>query len=129
MIGSGQAPAGSSTDTESFAAAFTVHAGADGQQSLTYGLSITNATTNLVDSVTNSTVLLKQVSATEVDGYVTIGGVDTTVFKLTVNGTGSVTMEIDRGVKGGLGRREHRQQRGHDAWRQPGGADGDGDRQ
>ncbi|WGR92987.1 DUF5801 domain-containing protein [Bradyrhizobium sp. ISRA435] len=99
VIGSGQAPAGSSTDTESFAAAFTVHAGADGQQSLTYGLSITNATTNLVDSVTNSTVLLKQVSATEVDGYVTIGGVDTTVFKLTVNGTGSVTMEIDRGVK------------------------------
>src|SRR5262249_549887 len=84
----------------SFAGAFKVTPGADGQKSLSYGLSAVNGTaTNLVDSATGSTVLLKQVSTTEVDGYVKIGGVDTTVFKLTVDGAGSVTRESDRGGK------------------------------
>jgi VCBS repeat-containing protein len=101
-IGSGAAPAGSATASASFASAFHIVGGADGAASVAYGLHIDNATTNLVDSVSGQTVTLLTHGANEVDGVVTLAGVQTTVFKLTVNAsTGQVGMEIDRGVKEG----------------------------
>src|SRR5262249_12748211 len=97
-IGSQQLPTGSNTDTEAFSGVFTVTPGADGQKALGYSLHIDNATTNLTDAASNQTVTLVAVSSTEVDGVVMINNVQTKVFALTVDSTGHVTMEIDRGV-------------------------------
>ncbi len=85
VIGSGQAPLGTQTDTHSFSGDFNVTAGADGEQSLAYALTITHATTNLVDSITGQTVTLVQNGSNEVDGVVTISGQQVDVFKLTVD--------------------------------------------
>ncbi len=99
VIGSGQAPLGTQTDTHSFSGDFNVvTAGADGEQSLAYALTITHATTNLVDSITGQTVTLVQNGSNEVDGVVTISGQQVDVFKLTVDSSGDVKVEIDRGV-------------------------------
>src|SRR6202043_1471540 len=57
---------GHSLDTEAFAASFTVNAPA-GVQSITYALTINNATTNLIDSTSDTVVTLHQNGATEVD--------------------------------------------------------------
>src|SRR6185437_2048642 len=97
-IGSGQTPLGTQSASASFASLFHVAPGADGQSGSTaYSLHMDSATTTLVDSVSGQAVKLVQVSATEVDGVTATSNL--TVFKLTVNAsTGSVSMEIDRGV-------------------------------
>src|SRR6185437_1313142 len=96
-IGSGQTPLGVQTASASFASLFHVTNGADGAAAPAYSLHVDNATTTLVDSVSGQAVVLVQVSATEVDGVTASSNL--TVFKLTVNGaTGSVSMEVDRGV-------------------------------
>ncbi|WP_461347686.1 DUF5801 repeats-in-toxin domain-containing protein [Bradyrhizobium sp. USDA 4451] len=93
---------GHALDTESFAGAFTVKTGADGQQSLTYALSIANngVATNLIDSASGLGVVLDQ-SGNTISGYV--AGHENQaawlVFTLTVNpATGSVTLTQDRAV-------------------------------
>ncbi|TPI18660.1 hypothetical protein FJW08_32240, partial [Mesorhizobium sp. B3-2-1] len=87
-----------------FAANFAVTPGADGQSGSTaYSLTINNSTTTLVDSLTGQTVHLVANGAGEVDGYVTISGVQTNVFTLTVDATGKVTMTELRGVHEGSG--------------------------
>src|SRR5882724_1751993 len=101
-IGSHTGPAGSNIDTEASAASFTVTAPA-GVQSLTFALTINNATTNLIDSVSGQVVHLVQNGAGEVDGVVTINNVQTNVFTLTVDGTGHVTLTDLRGVHQGAG--------------------------
>lgn len=57
--GSGTGPAGSNIDTEAFAPVFKIDAPA-GVKSLTYALTINNATTNLIDSVSGQVVHLVQ---------------------------------------------------------------------
>src|SRR6266404_3577650 len=101
-VGSHTGPAGSSIDTEAAAASFTVSALA-GVQSLTFALTINNATTNLIDSVSGQVVHLVQNGAGEVDGVVTINNVQTNVFTLTVDGAGQVTLTDLRGVHQGTG--------------------------
>ncbi|WP_292593349.1 DUF5801 repeats-in-toxin domain-containing protein, partial [Mesorhizobium sp.] len=84
---------GGNVATGDFSANFAVIAGADGQSgSVAYSLTIGNTTTNLVDAKTGQTVMLAQNGAGEVDGYVTINGVQTNVFTLTVDASGHVTM-------------------------------------
>ncbi|RWM06559.1 MAG: type I secretion C-terminal target domain-containing protein, partial [Mesorhizobium sp.] len=91
---------GGNVATGDFSANFAVIAGADGQSgSVAYSLTIGNTTTNLVDAKTGQTVMLAQNGAGEVDGYVTINGVQTNVFTLTVDASGHVTMTELRGVK------------------------------
>ena len=97
VIGSHQGPAGSNIDTETFAIVFTATV-PGGQKSLTYALTINNETTNLIDSVSGEVVHLVQKGAGEVDGVVTIQGVETTVFTLTVDANGHITMTELRGV-------------------------------
>src|SRR5580698_4786404 len=97
VIGSHQGPAGSNIDTETFAPVFTITV-PGGQKSLDYSLTIGNATTNLIDSVSGQVVRLVANGAGEVDGVVTIGGVQTTVFTLTVDTTGHITMTELRAV-------------------------------
>ena len=99
-IGSHVAVAGSpnsNVDTETFAASFTVNAPA-GVQSITYALTINNATTNLINSVSGQTVTLVSKGGGEVDGVVTIAGKQTEVFTLTVDSTGHITLTELRGV-------------------------------
>ena len=97
VIGSQQGPAGSNVATETFAPVFTVTT-QTGVQSETFGLTIGNATTNLIDSVSGQIVHLVQIGAGEVDGVVTVGGVQTTVFTLAVDTTGHITMTELRAV-------------------------------
>ncbi|WP_244064173.1 DUF5801 repeats-in-toxin domain-containing protein, partial [Bradyrhizobium sp. Ce-3] len=93
---------GHTLDTESFAGAFTVVSGADGQQSLSYALSIAaNGTaTNLIDSASGLGVVLDQ-SGNTISGYVTghENQAAWLVFTLTVDpATGNVTLTQDRAV-------------------------------
>ncbi|MER8373268.1 DUF5801 repeats-in-toxin domain-containing protein, partial [Mesorhizobium sp. M1406] len=101
IAGSGTGPAGLTTDTQNFAGVFTVVQGADGATT-SYGLSISapGVTTNLIDSATNTAVVLTQ-SGNTVSGYVTghSGDAAFLVFTLSVNtATGAVTLTQDRAV-------------------------------
>ena len=99
-IGSQVVVAGSPTSniaTQPFAASFTVNAPA-GVQSIAYALTISNATTNLIDSFSGQVVHLVQNGTGEVDGVVTINNVQTAVFTLALDGTGHVTMTELRAV-------------------------------
>ncbi|MGH6710170.1 MAG: DUF5801 repeats-in-toxin domain-containing protein, partial [Bradyrhizobium sp.] len=95
IAGSGQAPAGSTVATG--LVPFTIDAPA-GQQSLAFALSINNPTTNLIDSATGQVVTLVQKGSGEVDGVVTSNGVQTSVFTLTDNGAGQLTLTDLRAV-------------------------------
>src|SRR5260370_82815 len=101
----GTGPAGSNIATGAFGADFTVVAGADGQKGATaYSLTLSNGlsseATTLVDSKTSGAVHLEQTSATEIDAKDAAGD---TVFTLTVDGNGKVTMTDLRGVHEGTG--------------------------
>ncbi|MBB6411991.1 DUF5801 repeats-in-toxin domain-containing protein, partial [Mesorhizobium sangaii] len=101
IAGSGVGPAGSATDTQNFAGVFTAVQGADGATT-SYGLSISapGVTTNLIDSATNTAVVLTQ-SGNTVSGYVSghSGDVAFLVFTLSTNtATGAVTLTQDRAV-------------------------------
>ncbi|MBR1280147.1 DUF5801 repeats-in-toxin domain-containing protein [Bradyrhizobium sp. AUGA SZCCT0283] len=95
VAGSGQAPLGVTVATG--LVPFTVDAPA-GQQSLTFALNINNATTNLIDTATGQVVTLVQNGSGEVDGVVTINGAQISVFTLTVDGTGQLTLTDLRAV-------------------------------
>src|SRR5438552_3950872 len=74
--GSGQGPFTFKVfDTEAFAASFTVTADPSVQFSVTYALTINNATTNLIDSVSGQVVHLVPNGTGEVDGVVTINNI------------------------------------------------------
>jgi hypothetical protein len=99
-IGSGQGPATfSNIASEAFAASFTVTADPSVQFSVTYALTLNGGAssllTTLVDSKSNTAVTLFQISPTEIDARNAGGDL---VFRLTVDGTGHVTMEALRGV-------------------------------
>ncbi|RAZ81642.1 hypothetical protein DPM33_35715, partial [Mesorhizobium hawassense] len=83
--GSGTGPAGSTTDTQSFAGAFTVVQGADGATTA-YSVSLSGSASNLIDSATGQAVVLSQ-SGNTVSGYVTGHSGDPAflVFTLSVN--------------------------------------------
>ncbi|OBQ62599.1 hypothetical protein A8146_15855 [Mesorhizobium loti] len=92
---------GGNVSSGNFAANFVVTPGADGQSGSTaYSLTINNSTTTLVDSLTGTPVTLVQNGAGEVDGK---DGLGHTVFTLTVDATGKVTMTELRGVHQGSG--------------------------
>ncbi|QKD19394.1 calcium-binding protein [Mesorhizobium sp. NZP2077] len=96
VIGSGTGAVGSNVSSGNFAANFAVTPGADGQSGSTaYSLTINNSTTTLVDSLTGTPVTLVQNGAGEVDGK---DGLGHTVFTLTVDAAGVVTMTELRGV-------------------------------
>ncbi|MCP3400927.1 DUF5801 repeats-in-toxin domain-containing protein [Bradyrhizobium sp. CCGB20] len=95
--GSTTGPAGSSISTQALQAVFTVNSQI-GLQSLTYVLKVDNPNTNLIDSLSGKPVVLVQNGTGEVDGVVTIDGQQVTVFTLTVNGNGLITMTDLRGV-------------------------------
>jgi len=97
VIGSQTGPAGSNIAAELFAPVFTVTT-QTGVKSETFALTIGNSTTNLIDSVSGQVVHLVQIGAGEVDGVVTVGGVQTTVFTLAVDTTGHITMTELRAV-------------------------------
>ncbi|CDX14375.1 putative Outer membrane adhesin like proteiin [Mesorhizobium sp. ORS 3324] len=97
--GSHTGAAGSTTDTESFAGAFTVVQGADGATT-SYSVSLSGSASNLIDSATGLAVVLTQ-SGNTVSGYVTghSGDPSFLVFTLSVNAaTGDVTLTQDRAV-------------------------------
>ena len=105
VVGSGTGPAGSNVATGAFGADFTVVAGADGQNGATaYTLTLNNGlsseATTLIDSKTGGAVTLVQISPTEVDAR---DAASDTVFTLTVNAAGQVTMTDLRGVHEGSG--------------------------
>ena len=102
VIGSQQGPPASNIGTGTFTPVFTVTAPA-GIQSETFALKIgdgttTNLITNLIDSVSGQLVHLVQNGAGEVDGVVTVGGVQTTVFTLALDSAGHITMTELRAV-------------------------------
>ena len=71
-----------------------------GVRSETFELTIGNATTNLIESISGQIVHLVQIGAGEVDGVVAVQGVQTTVFTLAVDTTGHITMTELRAVRG-----------------------------
>ncbi len=90
-------------NSASFAGLFsaTKDAGTDGEQShdIDYSLDVksSNVDSGLVDTATGDNVLLK-VDAGQVVGYVTIAGVETTVFTVSVDNVGNVTLDQKRAV-------------------------------
>jgi T1SS-143 domain-containing protein len=97
VVGSLQLPAGSTVAVADYSTVFAITAPA-GVASQTYALTATGTASNLIDSGTGQTVVLVQKGAGEVDGIVTIEGVAVTVFTLTVDAAGHVTMTDLRAV-------------------------------
>ncbi|MBR0822287.1 DUF5801 repeats-in-toxin domain-containing protein, partial [Bradyrhizobium liaoningense] len=95
-VGSTTGPAGSSISTQTLQTVFTVNS--QFGVSVTYALKVDNPNTNLIDSLSGKPVVLVQNGAGEVDGVVTINGQQVTVFTLTVDGNGLITMTDLRGV-------------------------------
>ncbi|WP_165920191.1 DUF5801 repeats-in-toxin domain-containing protein, partial [Chthoniobacter flavus] len=100
--GSGTGPAGSTTDTEAFAGAFTHVNGADGA-SISYGLSVSasGVDSGLIDSLTGNHVFLFLESGTVVAREGTTSATAATgpiEFTLSVDGSGNVTATLDRSV-------------------------------
>ncbi|MBD9484678.1 retention module-containing protein [Pseudomonas sp. PDM14] len=79
----------------SFSGVFNVQPGADGLQSLTYSLSVQNADSGLVDTVTNQAVLLSVVGGV-IQGRT--AGSDELVFTVSVDATGKVTLDQSRSI-------------------------------
>jgi hypothetical protein len=91
---------GGNAGPTSFAGLFNVSYGADGpaaSNSIVYSLGINAGSSGLVDTLTNQAVLLKVVAGV-VHGYVTISGVDTDVFTISVNSSGEVTLDQMRAI-------------------------------
>ena len=79
---------------QNFAGSFTINAPAD-VQSVTYGLTIKNSTTNLIDVATGQFVRLVPNGSGRIDGVITDNNNhQITVFTLTVDGSGTVTFEV-----------------------------------
>jgi T1SS-143 domain-containing protein len=97
VVGSLQLPAGSSVAVADYSTVFAVTA-PGGVASQTYALTATGTVSNLIDTGTGQTVVLVQKGAGEVDGIVTIEGATVTVFTLTVDAAGHVTMTDLRAV-------------------------------
>ena len=95
--GSTTGPAASNINTQDLKVVFTVDSQI-GLQSLTYALNVDNPNTNLIDSLSGQPVVLVQKGPSEVDGVVTIDGKQVTVFTLTLDGNGHITMTDLRGV-------------------------------
>ncbi|MGX8009504.1 Ig-like domain-containing protein [Mesorhizobium sp. ORM8.1] len=96
--GSHTGPAGSTTDTLSFAGIFTVVPGS-GTPAISYGLSVTSQgeTSNLIDSATGEAVVLV-LNGNTVEAHVGDAG-GALVFTMSVNtATGVVTLTQDRAV-------------------------------
>ncbi len=95
MIGSQQLPSGSNVASADFSHQFFVNAGVDGEKSLTYALTLNNAATGLIDSLTGTAVTLHSVDATHIQA---LDGNNDMVFTLTVDSGGVVTLTDLRGV-------------------------------
>ncbi|WP_027556311.1 DUF5801 repeats-in-toxin domain-containing protein, partial [Bradyrhizobium sp. Cp5.3] len=95
--GSTTGASGSNVDTQNLQVVFTVSTPL-GLQSLTYALHVDKTSTGLIDSLSGQGVVLVQKGTAEVDGVVTVNGKELTVFTLTVDGTGHITMTDLRGV-------------------------------
>ena len=96
LVGSQTLVAGtpnSNRDLQDFASSFTIDAPA-GVQSVTFGLTINNPTTNLIDVATGQSVRLVSNGSGEVDGVITINATQITVFTLTVDGAGHVEFTV-----------------------------------
>lgn len=90
---------GHTVDTKDFGSAFTVVQGADGG-TVSYALNLVSGSSNLIDSATDTAVVLTQ-SGNTVSGYVAGHEGDSTflVFTLSVDAaTGSATLTQDRAV-------------------------------
>ena len=94
-IGSQQPPPGSNVASADFSHQFFVNAGVDGEKSLTYALTLNNAATGLIDSLTGTAVTLHSVDATHIQA---LDGNNDMVFTLTVDSGGVVTLTDLRGV-------------------------------
>ena len=81
--------------TANFSGVFNVQPGADGQQSLTYELSVQNANTGLVDTETNEAVVLS-FNAGVIEGRTSVS--DELVFTLSVDATGTVKLDQLRAI-------------------------------
>jgi T1SS-143 domain-containing protein len=83
--------------TANFSGVFNVQPGADGQQSLTYQLSVQNADSGLVDSATNEAVILR-FNAGVIEGRTSLASGNHLVFTLSVDGAGNVTLDQIRAI-------------------------------
>ncbi|MFP6849525.1 MAG: retention module-containing protein [Pseudomonas sp.] len=81
--------------TANFSSVFNVQPGADGQQSLTYQLSVQNADSGLVDSATNEAVILS-VNAGVIQGRTAVS--NDLVFTLSVDAAGTVKLDQGRAI-------------------------------
>ncbi|MBU0807786.1 MAG: retention module-containing protein [Gammaproteobacteria bacterium] len=81
--------------TANFSGVFNVQPGADGQQSLTYELSVQNANSGLVDTETNEAVILS-FNAGVIEGRTSVS--DELVFTLSVNAAGTVKLDQLRAI-------------------------------
>ena len=81
--------------TANFSGVFNVQPGADGQQSLTYNLSVQGANSGLVDTETNEAVLLS-LNAGVIEGRTS--GTNQLVFTLSVDSAGTVTLDQIRAI-------------------------------
>ena len=84
-----------SNDSENFASAFTVNYGADGAGSTVYSLGVSNAASGLTDVATGEAIVLSM-SGSDVVGRTAIGNVE--AFRISVNGTGDVTLDQIRAI-------------------------------
>lgn len=93
--------------TGSIVSLATANAGADGEASRVYSLTVNNATSGLVDAVTNSNIVLVSVNATTVEGRVGSSG-GAVSFRITVDpANGTATINQFRAV-------EHNDSTNHD---------------
>ncbi|MDX1809732.1 MAG: DUF5801 repeats-in-toxin domain-containing protein, partial [Sulfurospirillaceae bacterium] len=97
------------TDSADFSYAFTSVAapGADGQSgpitsTYTLGISTPNVDSGLIDTATGDKVLLHLENG-EVVGSIKINGIETTVFTVSVDNNGIVTLEQDRAIVNPIG--------------------------
>jgi T1SS-143 domain-containing protein len=81
--------------TANFSGVFNVQPGADGQQSLTYKLSVQSANSGLVDTETNEAVLLSM-NGTVIEGRTS--GTNELVFTLSVDTAGTVKLDQLRSI-------------------------------
>jgi hypothetical protein len=95
----GAAPSAIGFATGSIVSLISGNAGADGEASRVYALTVNNATSGLLDSVTNSTIVLVAVNATTVEGRVGSNG-GAVSFRIAIDpATGVSTINQFRAVE------------------------------